>query len=126
MLNLDTHILLHALTDQLRPKEKRLLSNDTWSISAIVLWEISKLRQLGRIELDLDRSEVTRILRRIHTWPLSLEVCRQSCDLDFEADPADELIAATSIVHEVPLVTRDRKMRRSRQVPLAASVRLMV
>lgn len=120
MLNLDTHILLHALSDQLKPKEKRLLSADTWSISAIVLWEISKLRQLERIDIDLERTEVTRILRRIHTWPLSLEVCRQSCDLDFMADPADELIAATSIVHGVPLVTRDRKMRRSRQVPLAS------
>lgn len=31
----------------------------------------------------------------------------------------DELIAATSVVHNVPLVTRDRSLRRSRIVPLA-------
>ncbi len=39
--------------------------------------------------------------------------------LDFKSDPADELIAATSIVRSVPLVTRDKRMRRSRIVPLA-------
>jgi predicted nucleic acid-binding protein len=35
-------------------------------------------------------------------------------------DPADELIAATSVVQRVPLVTRDRGLRRSKLVPLAA------
>ena len=121
MLNLDTHILLYALQGKLRPKEKALLSEDTWSISSIVLWEVSKLRQLGRIDLDLDRVEVKRAFRRLHTWPLSWDVCRQSCSLDVSADPADELIAATSIVHRIPLVTRDRVLRRSRLVPLAAT-----
>lgn len=119
MLNLDTHVLLHALAGELTAKERRLLSADTWSISAIVLWEVSKLRQLGRIELDLDRAEVKRLFRRLHTWPLSWEVCRQSCALDVAGDPADELIAATSVVHQVPLVTRDKALRRSKMVPLA-------
>lgn len=121
MLNLDTHILLHALAGSLRPAERRLLEGDVWSISAIVIWEICKLNQLGRIQLDLDQPEVERTLSRIHTWPLSLDVCRASCGLDFQGDPADELIAATSIVHNVPLVTRDRLLRRSKQVPLATA-----
>ncbi len=43
MLNLDTHVLLYALTDDLTARERALLSNQTWSISAIVLWEIAKL-----------------------------------------------------------------------------------
>ena len=42
-----------------------------------------------------------------------------SCTLDFNADPADHLIVATSIVHDVPLMTRDVKIRRSKLVPLA-------
>ena len=119
MLNLDTHILLHGLAGSLSPAERRLLEGDVWSISAIVLWEICKLRELGRIELDLEKPEVARTLTRIHTWPLSLEICRASCKLDVRGDPADELIAATSVVHNVPLVTRDRSLRRSKQVPLA-------
>jgi PIN domain nuclease of toxin-antitoxin system len=38
--------------------------------------------------------------------------------LDFRSDPADEVIAATSVVHRVPLVTRDRTIRKSRTVPM--------
>ena len=52
-------------------------------------------------------------------WPLDVAVCRMSTELDFSSDPADELIAATSIVHRVPLVTRDKKIRRSKLVPIA-------
>jgi len=72
MLNLDTHILIHALQGSLTAKEHELLSADTWSISGIVLG-------------------------------------------DLEA----EIIASTSIVHRVPLVTRDGKIRKSTIVPLA-------
>ena len=119
MLNLDTHVLLHALGDSLTPRERLLLSEDSWSISAIVVWEIAKLAQLGRIEIDLDDRELNRALARIHVWPLTLEVCRAIRSLDFQSDPADEIIAATSVVHRVPLLTRDARMRRSRRVPQA-------
>ena len=52
-------------------------------------------------------------------WPLDLAVCRTSTRLDFRSDPADELIAATSVVHKVPLLTRDARLRKSKVVPLA-------
>jgi PIN domain nuclease of toxin-antitoxin system len=119
LLNLDTHVLLHALGGRLTARERRLLEGDSWSISGIVLWEIAKLAQLGRIELDLDDIELTRLLARIHVWPLTLDVCREITSLDVRVDPADELIAATSIVHRVPLLTRDKKLRASRLIPLA-------
>jgi PIN domain nuclease of toxin-antitoxin system len=119
MLNLDTHVLLYAVGGRLSGSERRLLRSDRWSISAIVLWEIAKLAQLGRIELDLDDAEVVRTLARIHLWPITREIARTSTQLDVRADPADELIGATSIVHNVPLVTRDRTLRRSKQIPLA-------
>jgi PIN domain nuclease of toxin-antitoxin system len=119
MLNLDTHILLHALGGELTAREREVLASDTWSISAIVLWEIAKLVQLGRIDLDLDDPDVLRVLSRIHIWPLTLEICRAMRDLGFRSDPADELIAATSLVHRVPLVTRDARIRAADKVPLA-------
>lgn len=119
MLNLDTHILIHALQGSLTAKEHQILSSDTWGISGIVLWEISKLVQIGRVEMDLADPEVIRALSKIHTWPLTFEICRGILDLDFSSDPADELIASTSIVHRVPLVTRDGKIRGSKLVPLA-------
>jgi PIN domain nuclease of toxin-antitoxin system len=119
MLNLDTHILLFALSGQLTARERRLLASNQWSISAIVLWELAKLAQLGRIELDLDSHELTRLLSGVHVWPLTLEICRTLRRLDFPGDPADEIIAATSLVHRVPLLTRDRLIRRSRVLPFA-------
>ncbi|MGH7390051.1 MAG: PIN domain-containing protein [Candidatus Rokuibacteriota bacterium] len=118
MLNLDTHVLLHALAGELTRAEAALLAREPWSIAAIVLWEIAKLAELGRIEVDLDDPELVRTLHRLHVWPLTLDICRAIRDLDFTGDPADEMIAATSVVHNVPLVTRDRRILRSRRVPL--------
>ena len=119
MLNLDTHILVHSLEDALTPAERRILAANEWSISPIVLWEIAKLAQLGRIVFDLEDPRIQRVLRQIRVWPLTPAICHASCQLDFRGDPADELIAATSIVEGVPLLTRDRTIRASRLVPLA-------
>ena len=119
MLNLDTHILIYALSGDLRPREKTVLSENIWSISAIVLWEIAKLVELGRIELDLEDPQAVRTLSQLHVWPLDLQIARTSTRLDIEGDPADELIAATSVVHRVPLLTRDRALLQSQMVPFA-------
>lgn len=119
MLNLDTHVLLHAVTGELTAAETKLLRSHPWSISAIVLWEISKLAQLGRIAVDLADPLVVRTLAAVLVWPITVDIARASTRLDFRGDPADELIAATSVVHNVPLLTRDRILRRSRLTPLA-------
>ena len=119
MLNLDTHIVIYALNGTLRPGERALLTGNKWSVSAIALWEMAKLAQLGRVELDMDDREVVRALSRLHVWPIDLAVARASTRLDFSSDPADEIIAATSVVHEVPLVTRDGVLRCSKIVPIA-------
>ena len=119
MLNVDPHVLLYAVTGALRPREARLLSADRWSVSAIVLWEIAKLAQLGRITVNLDDAEVVRVLARVHVWPLTREIAHMSTHLDVRADPADELIAATSVVQKVPLVTRDRVLLKSKMIPIA-------
>lgn len=119
MINLDTHVLVYALTGQVTERERRMLSSNPWSISAIVNWELAKLRQLGRIDLEIEGRAFFRLLASVHVWPLDLAVSIQSTLLDFRGDPADELIAATSIVHQIPLLTRDRQIRRSKLVPFA-------
>lgn len=119
MLNLDTHVLLHALRAGLTAAEVKLLRSHRWSVSAIVLWEIAKLAQLGRIEVDLDDRQVVRTLTAVHVWPITADIAKTSTRLDVHGEPADELIAATSIVHNLPLITRDRRLRRSRRIPLA-------
>lgn len=119
MLNLDTHVLLHAVGGRLTAREDGLLRSNRWSISAIVLWEIAKLAQLRRIEVDLDDPEVARVLAALHVWPITVEVARAATRLDVRVDPADELIAATSIVHGLPLLTRDRRLLASKRIPHA-------
>lgn len=119
MLNLDTHVLLHAVAGRITAAERRLLAAEPWSISAIVLWEIARLAQLGRISGDLRHPDVERVLNRVHVWPLTRQVADASTRLDVAGDPADVIIAATSLVHRVPLLTRDAVLRRSTIVPLA-------
>lgn len=118
MLNLDTHILLYALAGTLTKHERAVLPKHRWGISAIVLWEITKLYQKGRISLGLDHPLLVSALERIEIWPLSREVCLNIGALDFAGDPADELIAATSLTYRVPLVTRDERIRSSKKLKL--------
>lgn len=119
MINLDTHMLVFALAGTVDERERRLLAEHSWSISAIVLWELAKLAQLGRIQLDLEDAEVVRVLSTLRVWPIDLPVSVASTRLDFKSDPADELIAATSLVHKIPLLTRDQRILGSRLVPFA-------
>ena len=119
MLNLDTHILVFALVGNLRGREQALLEENEWSMSGIVPWELAMLVQLGRVEVDLDDREVVRTLDSIRLWPIDFAIAKMSTRLDFRGDPADEIIAATSIIHDVRLLTRDATIRRSKMVPLA-------
>ena len=119
MLNLDTHILLFALLGTVTRHEKSVLGRHRWGISAIVLWEIAKLHQLGRITLGLDSPLIAGALARVEIWPLSREVCLNLAALDFKSDPADELIAATSLTYQVPLLTRDGRIRSSKVIAFA-------
>lgn len=119
IVNLDTHLLLFALDDALTAREHDILSSNTWGISCIVLWEIAKLTQLGRIDTSLDEPKLRSALDTLHIWPIDLQTARTSTQLDFSGDPADELIAATSVVQGVPLLTRDRQILQSKMVSFA-------
>jgi len=122
MLNLDTHILISILNGDLSPREHELVLKNELAISGVVLWELAKLVQLGRLGMDLDSAEFRQFLRQVSILPITLEITRASTRLDFSSDPADEIIAATSIVEKIPLLTHDRRILKSRIVPLAKAV----
>lgn len=119
MLNLDTHMLYFAVREELTRKERELLNGDRWGISAIVLWEMVKLHHLGRVTIAPADPSMAAVLQRVHVWPITLEVCEQLRRLDFRSDPADEIIAATSLAYNVPLLTRDTRILASKIVPFA-------
>lgn len=119
MLNLDTHILVALFIGDLTPAEHDCVLNQSWAISDIVLWELAKLTQKRRLQLNAESPRFLAFLRSITMLPITFEIAWMSVRLDFSSDPADEIIAATSIVEQIPLLTRDRLIRRSRLVPFA-------
>jgi len=119
MLNLDTHILVDFVQGQLEAEERKIVFDDEIAISDIVLWEISKLVQLKRLVLDMQDRRLRAFFNLIQIIPIDMDVAIASTELDFHSDPADEIIAATSVVHRIPLVTRDKRILRSKIVPFA-------
>jgi PIN domain nuclease of toxin-antitoxin system len=118
VLNLDTHILIYAAEQQLTRTEHRLLDDDLWCVSSIVLWEIEQLARLGRLASDLRSPHLLQLLDQIRIIPIDINIARCVRLLDFRSDPADEIISATSIQLDVPLVTRDERLLASKVVPL--------
>ncbi len=110
-------MLVAVLIDDLRPRERRLVRSEPLAISDIVLWELAKLIQLGRLVLYMESPEFRACLRQLTIIPISVEIARQSTRLDFSSDPADEIITATSVVEGIPLLTRDRTILKSHMVP---------
>lgn len=119
MLNLDTHILVSFLVGSSTQREYDLIVGEEPAISDIVLWELAKLLHLGRLSMDLDGPEFRGFLHDVTVIPISVEIAQKSTQLDFSSDPADEIIAATSVVENIPLLTRDRRILKSRMVPFA-------
>jgi PIN domain nuclease of toxin-antitoxin system len=123
MLNLDTHMAVAVLNGDLTSRELKLVLAAPLALSSIVLWELAKLIQLKRLTLDLQSAAFREFLRHVLIFPITLEIAIKSTQLDFRSDPADEIIAATSFIERVPLLTRDRKLLRSKMVPLARAGR---
>src|SRR5436309_9758132 len=117
MLNLDTHIVVALLSGELSIAELSLVTPEALAISDIVLWELAKLVELRRLDFDFDDVEFRAFLRNSTIFPITVEIARKSTELDFISDPADQLIAATSIVEQIPLLSRDRRILRSKLVP---------
>lgn len=114
MIFLDTHVILEIVLAQLSPRTRDFLASKALLASAIVLWELSKLYQLKRINLSLDEPGLKDFLKLVKIVPIDSQIALQSAQLDFRSDPADEIIAATSIVYGFPLMTRDRKFLNSK------------
>ncbi len=119
MLNLDTHMLVALVTGDASDEEYRCAVNQQLAVSGIVFWDLAKLIQRRRLVMDLDGPDFRARLRSLTVFPIMLEIARKSTQLDFSSDPADEIIAATSIVEGIPLLTRDRNILKSRLVPFA-------
>jgi PIN domain nuclease of toxin-antitoxin system len=116
---LDTHILIWWVnqSDRLRAGtlERIETESDAVAVSAISLWEIAKLVQMGRLQLSIsveDWIEQALAYPKVVVVPLSPAIVVDSTRLPppFHKDPADELIVASARVLACPLITYDGKI----------------
>src|SRR5581483_1100310 len=121
MPNFDTQVLFRAASDGLTPRKRAWLGAEPRSICANVLGQAARLRGLDRIEVDREHPALLRTRARIPTWPLTLDIRRSIKALDFDSDPAVAISAATRVVHRWSFLTRDRKRRRSKLLPMASA-----
>ncbi len=119
-LLLDTHVWIWLSMDDrksLSTKASKALQQAPlrW-ISAISCWELAKLVEKGRIGFSIPT--LTWIRRSLQEYDirmveLTAEIAVESTLLKgMHADPADQIIAASSRVTGMPLVTSDKRLRR--------------
>ena len=84
-------------------------------VSIISCWEAAKLVERGRLELTMP---VERWIEQALTYPgvellqLTPRIVVESTQLpgEFHRDPADQILAATARVYDIPLLTADSKL----------------
>src|SRR5262249_53982304 len=118
---LDTHAWLWWVSDPSRlsrAAHRRIRTATQIGISAISCLEVATAVTKGRITLDrgvLDWLEQALSLPQVELIPLTPLIAVKATQLgnDFPGDPADRIIAATSIVESAPLVTKDSRVHAS-------------
>ena len=91
---------------------------DGLAISDKTLWELAMFR---KDQIDV-RPSVLAFLQaveaRFRVLPVTSAIAARAVEFlpNFPRDPADRIIAATAIVHQMPLVTRDIRIHASKEV----------
>jgi PIN domain nuclease of toxin-antitoxin system len=115
---LDTHAWIWWVSESPKLSEKARMAIETedfLGVSAISCWETAMLYAKQRIRFNLDIEEWIDLAEKrpkIQVLPLTPKVAVLSTRLpgDFHGDPADRIIAATSLSKGIALVTRDEKI----------------
>ena len=119
MMVLDTcAVIWDALdTSKLSPQATKAIrgSSGELIICDISFWEISMLIKRQRIEIDDTASGFITLLlqsRNYHIQEITPEIAELSVNLgpEINNDPADRLIAATSILMNAPIITADKNL----------------
>ncbi len=121
MILIDTHIWLWWTLEpnKLSLAQRASLSEneaDIIGVSAISCWEVAKLAQLGKIQLNHSTSDwISTALQYpgVQLLPLTPAIAISSTQLPdgLRSDPADEILVATALTYDCLFVTSDRKLR---------------
>ena len=120
MIVLDTHVWLWWTSDPSRLTEEHRHAIEHAgpggiAVSAISCWEVAKLVEVGRLDLDRPVADWLRAAvgaGRVTVVDLSVDIITDSTQLPgtFHRDPADQLIVATARTLGCRLLTSDRKI----------------
>lgn len=123
---IDTHILIWDQLDPRRISRKARKALDIADkdhkiiLCEISLWEISILMKKRRLVMDmsyLDFIEEVLQTKNYHLQGMSAEIAFLGSEIDLDTkDPADRIIAATSIVLGLPLISADQLMLKSTDI----------
>jgi len=120
----DTHVILwDALKPELLSKQAAEAMDQANQEDGIIfcdisLWEIAILVQKKRVSIAVAYTDFIRLLFASNKYQLqgiTPEIAELSTQLpeEINKDPADRMIAATSLVRKIPLITADSNLKKS-------------
>jgi PIN domain nuclease of toxin-antitoxin system len=119
---LDTHVVVWLYQDPVRllPDQVReRLNAETLALSPFVKLELQYLFEAGRVAIPAQSivDDLVPKLEMLVADPSTAQVGQAAIGLDWTRDPFDRLISAQAVASGMPLITKDRVIRR--HLPLA-------
>ena len=127
LILLDTHVVVwlasgdarmsrtaQAAIDEARQKVRGL------AISDFTLFELSMLFRKKQFSLATSpEAFLSEVEQRFVVLPVTANIALQAFELlaSLPKDPVDRIIVATALIEDIPLITADTQIRKSRAVP---------